>query len=130
MSGKMVFLVLVISIIVLVSTSPIKEKEIDDIIFRLAEMKTEMHLDGGFYFLFSFHFLSSDLIYFLLFPLISYFKARDLDELGGGFLLKKKSLDPLGGGHLVRSLDSLGGGHLVRNLDSLGGGHLIRDLND
>lgn len=81
-------------------------------------------------FTFSFHFLSFDLIYLLLFPLISYFKARDLDELGGGFLLKKKSLDPLGGGHLVRSLDSLGGGHLVRNLDSLGGGHLIRDLND
>lgn len=48
MSVKLVFLVTVVisMVLVLVSPSPIKEKEIDDIIFRLAEMKTELHLDG------------------------------------------------------------------------------------
>lgn len=35
-----------VALAVVVTPSPIKEKEIDDIIFRLAEMKNGLHLEG------------------------------------------------------------------------------------
>lgn len=58
---------------------------------------------------------------------------RTLDNLGGGYLLKRANLDSLGGGYLLKrsanSLDSLGGGYLLKraagSLDSLGGGYLL-----
>lgn len=56
---------------------------------------------------------------------------RTLDNLGGGYLLKRSNLDSLGGGYLLKrnsNLDSLGGGYLLKrssNLDSLGGGYLL-----
>lgn len=46
MTVKLVSLLVVASVLVLVATSPIKEKDIDDIIYRLAEMRTDLHLDG------------------------------------------------------------------------------------
>ena len=56
---------------------------------------------------------------------------RTLDNLGGGYLLKRANLDSLGGGYLLKraNLDSLGGGYLLKraagSLDSLGGGYLL-----
>jgi hypothetical protein len=44
---------------------------------------------------------------------------RTLDNLGGGYLLKRSmSIDPLGGGYLLKRasntpFDSLGGGYLI-----------------
>lgn len=42
---------------------------------------------------------------------------RTLDNLGGGYLLKRSNIDPLGGGYLLKRASN--------NLDSLGGGYLI-----
>lgn len=59
---------------------------------------------------------------------------RTLDNLGGGYLLKRSDLDSLGGGYLLKrssNLDSLGGGYLLKRagtigtLDNLGGGYLL-----
>ena len=47
MSVKLVFLLVVFTLAAFVATSPIKEKDFDDIIFRLAEMRTELHMDGN-----------------------------------------------------------------------------------
>lgn len=49
MNVKLLFLVVVTVAVVL--ASPIKEKDIDDIIFRLAEMRTELRLDGNYYYI-------------------------------------------------------------------------------
>lgn len=42
---------------------------------------------------------------------------RTLDNLGGGYLLKRSNLDSLGGGYLLKRssspFDSLGGGYLI-----------------
>lgn len=46
MSRRILVLFVVVISLALVTPSPIKEKEIDDIIFRLAEMKNGLHLEG------------------------------------------------------------------------------------
>lgn len=47
MCAKLVFLVVcAVFLVAMVESSPIKEKDIDDIIFRLAEMRDDLHLDG------------------------------------------------------------------------------------
>lgn len=47
MCAKFVFLVVcAVFLIAMVESSHIKEKDIDDIIFRLAEMRDDLHLDG------------------------------------------------------------------------------------
>ncbi|XP_020278306.1 uncharacterized protein LOC109852007 isoform X1 [Pseudomyrmex gracilis] len=53
--------------------------------------------------------------------------ARNLDQIGGGNLVRR-NLDPIGGGNLLkRNLDQIGGGNLLkRNLDQIGGGNLLR----
>lgn len=46
MGRRLISLIVVVLALALVSPSPIKEKDIDDIIFRLAEMKAGIHLEG------------------------------------------------------------------------------------